>query len=93
MADSSGALYFVDSHSHTDNGAPPGNGVEFADCVCKMMDFHLCCALTLGSVNEVIYSYKLKHVYPRGQIHKAILGLDLSYVLVEYNSPLLTENA
>lgn len=61
MADSSGDLYFVDSHSHRDSGAliasaPPGNGVAFADWICKMMDFHWCCPLTLGSVNEVIYS-------------------------------------
>ena len=37
--DSCGELYFMDSHSHKDSGAPTGNGLSFADWIDKMMDF------------------------------------------------------
>ena len=61
MCDSCGSLCFVDSHSHKNSGAliacaPPGSGVAFAEWIDKMMDFHWSCPLTVGSVNEIIYT-------------------------------------
>ena len=61
MIDSSGDVYFVDSHSHKDTGAliataPSGNGVAFADWMDSMMDFNWRSPFTIGSMIEVIYS-------------------------------------
>ena len=60
MCESSGNLYFVDSHLHKDRGAliasaPCGSGEALADWIDKMMTFHWNCPLTIGSVTEIIY--------------------------------------
>jgi len=59
--DSSGHLYFVDSHSHRDCGAliasaPPGYGEAFADWIDRMMILNWQTPLTVGSLSEVIYA-------------------------------------
>ena len=59
--DSTGHLYFVDSHSHRDCGAliasaPPGYGEAFADWIDGMMNLSWQTPLTLGSISEVIYA-------------------------------------
>ena len=61
LIDSSGHLYFVDSHSHRDCGeliasAPPGYGEAFADWIDRMTIFSWQTPLTLGSIGEVIYA-------------------------------------
>ena len=59
--DSSGHLYFVDSHSHRDceahiASAPPGYGEAFADWIDRMMNLSWQTPLTQGSVSEVMYA-------------------------------------
>ena len=58
MFDSTGNLYFSDSHSHGDHGALiacalPGAGVAFADWMDEMMNLHWNSRLVVGSVTEI----------------------------------------
>ena len=58
MCESSGNLYFVDSHLNKDRGALIASAPceeALADWIDKMMTFHLNCPLTRGSVTEIIY--------------------------------------
>ena len=60
MFDRTGTLYFIDSHSHGDNGAliasaPSKSGVAFADWLDAMMDLHWNSHFLIGSVTEIYY--------------------------------------